>query len=155
VRSSSSAGIDVVDQALRFLGSRPHAAAELGQKLRRKGYKQAEIEAALTRLRELGYVDDASFARSLIGWRSGSRGRRAIAAELAARGVSRETAAQVLGETDPDSDHTAARAIAARLLRPPASPEQVARVAAKLRRRGFGEDAVSGALRDFAGFGSD
>lgn len=144
-----------MDRALRLLGGRPHAAAELRQKLRRRGHDQAEIEAVLTRLRELGYLDDAAFARSLVGWRARSRGGSAIAAELAARGVARDVAAAVLAEADPEAEREAARVLASKLLRPPHSPEQVARVAARLRRRGFGQDTINAALRSLGAESSD
>ena len=75
--------LPIVDAALVILAQRPHAAAELRRKLRQKGHEAEAIEAALTRLAELGYLDDAEFARALVGWRAGKRGRRAIAAELA------------------------------------------------------------------------
>lgn len=154
-RDSGPGDASTLDRALRLLAGRPHAAAELRLKLRHRGHDPAEIEAALARLRELGYLDDAAFARSLAGWRSGSRGRRAIAAELSARGVPRDVAAEVLAEADPEAERAAARALASKLLRPPAVPEQVARVAARLRRRGFGEDAITSAVRSLGAESSD
>src|SRR5207248_2551431 len=82
--------------------------AELRLKLRRRGYQPGEIEEALTRLTELGYIDDAAFARALAGRRSGERGRRAIAAELMAKGVGRDVIQAALGEVGDDADLAAA-----------------------------------------------
>ena len=149
-RTKPRSEVDALDRALRLLGSRPHATAELRRKLRQRGYESAEIEAALARLQELGYLDDAAFARSLIGWRSGTRGHRAIASELAARGISRSEAQAALAETDPDAERDAARVLAAKLMAAGGGAADVAKVAPRLRRRGFSEEAVRGALRDLA-----
>lgn len=136
------------DRALLILAGRPHSAAELARKLRQRGHGGDEVEAAIARLRGVGYLDDRAFAQSLVGWRSASRGRRAMASELAARGVSRDVAQEVLGEVDADTELEAAAKIAAR---DPANP---ARAAAKLRRRGFSEDVIRTVLRTHLEFGS-
>jgi regulatory protein len=130
------------DRSLLILAGRPHSAVELGRKLRQRGHEAEEVEAALARLRDLGYLDDRAFAESLVGWRSSSRGRRAMASELAARGVSRAVAQEVLGALDPESELEAARRLAAR------DRGNIPRAAARLRRRGFSEDSIRAALRE-------
>jgi len=152
-RSRSSGGGPATgpfDRALLILAGRPHSAAELRLKLRRRGHDADEVESALTRLRELGYLDDAAFAQSLVGWRSRSRGRRAIASELAARGVPREVSAAVLAEVDPEAELAAAQALLARSLRDRGDERELSRAVAKLRRRGFDADTIQSALRAFA-----
>jgi regulatory protein len=130
------------DRALLILAGRPHSSAELRRKLRQRGHDADEVEATLTRLGEAGYLDDRAFAQSLVGWRSGKRGRRAMASELAARGVSRDVAMDVLGELDPAAELEAARRLVAR------DSDDPRRAAARLRRRGFGEDTIRSALRE-------
>ena len=81
-----------MEVAARFLATRPRTRWELERRLRRAGSEEPEIMAALERLTELGYVDDAAFAR---WWgeqrdRHSPRGRRMIEAELRQRGVPRE-----------------------------------------------------------------
>src|SRR5207248_9318412 len=63
-----------LDAGVRMLARRAHSRAELRLKLRRRGYQPGEIEEALTRLTELGYIDDEAFARALAGRPSGQRG---------------------------------------------------------------------------------
>src|SRR5258708_28191758 len=66
------------------------------RKLAQRGYSPEDIEAALTRLDELGYLNDLSFAEGLVRVRSASRGPRALSAELARRGVGRAQADRAL-----------------------------------------------------------
>ncbi len=139
---SKKTELGAFDRALLILAGRPHSAAELGRKLRSKGHGAEEVEATLGRLGELGYVDDRAFAESLVGWRSGTRGRRAMAAELAARGVSRQVALEVLDGLDPQSELGAARKVAAR------GGADAVRAAARLRRRGFSEATIRSVLRE-------
>jgi regulatory protein len=134
-----------LDAALVILAQRPHAASELRWKLRRKGHEPDQVESALARLGELGYLDDGAFARTLVSWRSSKRGRRAIASELAQRGVPREQAEAALAELDPDSEAAAARWVAAPALRS-GDAASLARAAAKLRRRGFSEAVIRAVL---------
>ncbi len=49
----------------RLLGFRGRSEKELLERLRRKGFDRGVSEQALLRLKELGYLDDGAFARSL------------------------------------------------------------------------------------------
>ncbi|MBP1644059.1 MAG: recX, partial [Acidobacteria bacterium] len=78
-----------LDKALQLVARRPHFRAELRRKLVARGFDEDEVAAALGRLTELGYLDDAELAA-----REGERlrerrglGRAGIAAELARKGA--------------------------------------------------------------------
>jgi SOS response regulatory protein OraA/RecX len=62
--------------------------------------------------------------------------------------VSRDVVQEVLGALDPEAELEAARKLAAR------DPDNPARAAARLRRRGFSEDAIRTVLRSHLEFGS-
>jgi len=104
MRSSSRAASGTVRRpqpsalgaGLRLLGMRAHSRAEMERKLGRRGYSPDEIESALVRLEELGYLNDQAFAEGLVRRRSGSRGPRALSAELAQKGVGRAQADRAL-----------------------------------------------------------
>ncbi len=66
------------------------------RKLARRGHTPEEIDSALARLEELGYLNDLSFAEGLVRLRSKSRGPRALSAELAQKGVGRAQADRAL-----------------------------------------------------------
>jgi regulatory protein len=51
------------EYALRALGGRAHSVSELAEKLRRRAERQEDVKDVLARLKELGYLDDRSFAQ--------------------------------------------------------------------------------------------
>jgi regulatory protein len=150
--------------AMRFLGARPRTRWELDRRLRRAGAAEAVVESTLDRLAELGYVDDAAFAR---WWgeqrdRHAPRGRRLIEAELRRSGVPREVIEAYRDEHAsperapedqalPGTEADRAREALARHLRGrrlPADPKGLQRIGMFLVRRGFDPDTVRAALRN-------
>lgn len=83
---------------VRLLGLRSHSVAELTRKLRRRGHSEEDVAAAVARLLEQRYLNDAEFARALVNRRTASRGAAAIAAELKAKGISRAGIEEALGD---------------------------------------------------------
>ena len=105
-----------LDSALRLLSYRPRSERELRDRLQRKGVGRVAIDDTIRRLRELGYVDDAAFARFWTETRQAARprARRILAGELRRQGVAQEEAEEA---TAGISDEEAARAAAGRRLR--------------------------------------
>ncbi len=89
-------------RALKLLARRDHFAAELREKLTRKGYPIDEVDAALARCVDLGLIDDEKLAHRFAAFRSADRGwgPRRLEAELRRRGVASNLAgtAANLGE---------------------------------------------------------
>jgi regulatory protein len=80
------------ESAFRLLGYRDRSRAELGRKLRDRGYPAAVASAVVARLEELGIVDDQRFAASWVRSRAAQgMGARRIARELGQKGVAAET----------------------------------------------------------------
>jgi regulatory protein len=71
---------DPFNVALRLLARYERSSADLRERLRRRGFAEEEIGAALQRCRELGYLDDARYAR--LRARSLLAGGRAVGARL-------------------------------------------------------------------------
>jgi regulatory protein len=90
----------VLDAALRFLESRARSEAEVRRRLTFAGYRAELVEDAITRLRELGMLDDAAFARAWVESRDRARprGERALRQELSLKGVERGLLDEVLAE---------------------------------------------------------
>ena len=118
--------------AYRHLNRRERTVSEMRAHLLAKGLEPVVVDAAVQELAELGYLDDARFARlfaqdkrELVGW-----GAERIRRELLGRGVERELALQAArGETA--SEVTAAgtdgeldRALAVLRRRFPAAPRE-------------------------------
>jgi SOS response regulatory protein OraA/RecX len=132
------------DRACRLLAVRPHFASELGAKLARRRYPQAEIEQALARLVREGWLDDAAAARSLVASRlaRGPLGRARLRAELERRGAPAEAAAAALAEL-PEDDLPAARQAAGRW-----RGKSAAALARHLARKGFSRRAIFAVLAE-------
>lgn len=84
----------VVARAVTLLAAREHSAAQLQLKLKQRGFSDASIAWALTRLEQEGAQDDSRFAESWIRsrMRRGGVGRQLLLAGLQARGIGREMA---------------------------------------------------------------
>ena len=102
---------DAYDAAVRYLGSRPRSVSAIKRHLRTKRFDDAAQDIAIEKLRAQRYIDDEAFARYWVEQRARFRpkGQRAIASELMAKGVARETIDLVLGEADPDAETKRAR----------------------------------------------
>ena len=139
-----------IDAGLRLLAGRAHSRAEVRRKLARRGYDLDDVEGAVNRLVELGYLDDASFAAGHVRRRSGTHGPLALSAELSARGVDRRMADAALAGFDPEAQLAAATRLATRLAgrsRPAGYRELLESVGAKLLRRGFSMTVAREACR--------
>jgi len=137
--------------AIRILGGAGQSGAALSTRLQRRGFSAAASEMAVTRCRQLGYVDDTSLARSVATrlQRSG-HGASRIAAELRARGISRDAASSAMESLDPDDGERAlevGRRLVERELRRGDDAGMRRRIAGALQRRGFSGSIIAATLR--------
>ncbi len=150
-RSSKAPTVPALDAGLRLLAGRAHSRSELRLKLVRRGYSDADVDAAMTRLADLGYLDDRQFAAGHVRRRSATVGPLALSAELAARGVERAAAGEALAAFGPAAQLASAKQLALRLRghRSFAGYEQLlAVVGPKLVRRGFSATIARNACRE-------
>lgn len=125
--------------ALHYLAARPRSRAEVTQQLTHKEHPPEAIAAALDRLEERMYVDDAAFAEYWVDSRSRFRPRSAVALryELRQKGV--DPAAIEAATQELDESAAAWSAVASRLERWQAlSEDELAqKISGYLARRGF------------------
>jgi len=129
---------DLMRHAIDLLSRRARSEAELARALVRRGGDEETVAGILERLRGLGYIDDAGLARRWVESRGTSRGRGVLAGELRRKGVD---PAEALAERSDDDERAAALAAAVRKVgEAPRDTDRAAqaRLAAHLRRRGFG-----------------
>ena len=142
------------DRALDMLAFRGRATRELRTALLRKGEEEANVNHAVERLLAMGLLDDAAYSRQYVHAKVTGPGfsRRRLQAELARRGVARETAdaaiAEVLSEDDVDTEAILER-VAAKKLRSmerldPATQRR--RLYEFLARRGYDSDDIRRAI---------
>jgi regulatory protein len=132
------------ERTVKILAGRRHAAAELRRKLAARGHEAGEVEGALARARELGYLDDEGAARD---WarelaHRGGQGRRRARKKLIARGLDPALVQRALDEVwDDELERAHLEEVLDRLLaRDPealATREGRARLHRKLLSRGF------------------
>jgi regulatory protein len=103
---------------LRALTGAPKTRQQLADLLSTRGVPDDAAEAVLDRFVEVGLIDDAAFARAWVSSRQAGRGlaRRALSAELRAKGVAPEVAAEAVGEVGDDDEREAARRLVDRKL---------------------------------------
>ena len=119
----------VLEAAARFLEARARSIGEVRRRLTSAGYRVDLVESAITRMTELGMLDDEAFARAWVESRDRARprGERALTDELRLRGVDRtviagalderrESAAADAGTDDDEAPPSADEAAAERLL---------------------------------------
>jgi regulatory protein len=147
--SASDLAQPAMGAALRLLSIRSRSRRELRMALSRKGFAEAQQELVLSRLAELGYVDDLRFARDRAGalLRNGKLGPGAIIQRLCAHGLSEEQAKQALAQAQGESGvppvETARRLLEKRSLAGrPLSPTEQAKAARLLRARGFADSTI-------------
>jgi regulatory protein len=94
-------------RALRILAARPRSEKQLRDRLlANAGADAAAIDDCITRLKELGYIEDGRFAESYASHRISMRpmGRARIARELAHKKVDRSTITRALDSVFSQSD---------------------------------------------------
>ena len=138
-----------LEAALRLLSYRPRSEQELRRRLEAEGLRRsAPVDEALARLRELGYVNDAAFARFYTETQQASRPRsqRLLTGELRRRGIEAEhRRGGDGGVSDEEAAYAAAAPTAAIAARAgvPALPRAAGRVPDPTRlqlRRGPADD---------------
>ncbi len=134
------------DRALDLLARRPHFAAELRAKLDQRGYSSAEVETALDRLAEDGYLNEAETARVLVGQlRRRGYGHLRIQRDLRRRGADEEAARSALLKLGDEDEVELAERVAARWRSIHERKGAVA-LARHLERRGFAARTIGAVL---------
>jgi regulatory protein len=130
---------------LRLLTARARTRAELSGQLTKRGYPDDIRDRVLDRLAAAGLVDDADFAAEWVRSRRANAGksRRALAAELHAKGVDNDVITRALGGLDAAAERERAEQLVRARLRREALGEDDTRVsrrlAAMLARRGYSQ----------------
>jgi regulatory protein len=96
---------------LRALTGTPKTRQQLADLLEQRGIPEDAAVTVLDRFTEVGLIDDAAYARAWVSSRQAGRGlaRRALSAELRAKGVEPEVAAEAVEAVGDDDEREAAR----------------------------------------------
>jgi len=138
-----------LQRALGLLTRREHSRKELTRKLTDRGVERAEAAAAIEKLCDAGWQDDARFAQVLVRSRANAGyGPIRIRAELGTHGLDREAVAAAMDSFDGDWA-TNAQDLVRRRFGPGIATDgsRQRKAADMLVRRGFAADDIRTALR--------
>lgn len=135
----------ILATAYRILSRRDHSREELREKLVRREFSSSEIEAALARLENQGYLNDSELAKNLVRHYQKFRrmGLAAIRSHLFRKGISEEAIGEALAEYSSGAEETNLEHLIERRLEAGDSREKLVR---KLMRRGYSAGNIFKAL---------
>ncbi|MGE4273133.1 MAG: regulatory protein RecX [Desulfitobacterium sp.] len=87
-----------LETALTYLSRRILSRYELVQRLTRKGFSEQEIDSALERLLEWGYINDQEYARVYCRSKQTNHSKKKISCDLKGRGIQEHIVEQVFQE---------------------------------------------------------
>lgn len=136
--------------AIYYLGAKPRTRKQLEQYLTRKEFEENNIIYALDRLESEHIIDDDAYAVQFAAQRlrNGLKGRRWIKQELQQRGISRDTAAEVVNALDQESELASAKVAAEKKWRSlkGEQKDRKRKLMGYLLRRGYPGDIVKEAV---------
>lgn len=142
---------EAMEKAGRLLSVRARTEQEIRDRLAAADFDAAVVEQTITRLDELGLLDDLDFARERIRDRSARKklGPRALRAELSAKGVERSVIDRALEAEGLDEEDLATQAAAAWVRKVARFPlaEQAHKLQQMLLRKGFSFEAAQAGAR--------
>ena len=99
-RRAAAEASDVLEAAARSLSGAPRSRRSLEERLITAGYPEEQVRFAVSRLAEIGLIDDERFGQALLDSRDRSRqrGDRALLQELKRRGIDEELAQRLLAQ---------------------------------------------------------
>ncbi len=135
--------------AVDLLARQEQSSAKLREKLRRKGYEEEETEAAIARLIEKHYLNDAdACARQFAFLYEESRSSvRQITRKLLQRGFPSDLVKSCIPEDTYEREKEAAHRVLALKFKPSADPRKMM---ASLYQKGFESSVCRAAVEDYA-----
>jgi regulatory protein len=139
--------------ALRLLKLRPRSRGELSSKMSGKGYGQAIIIDVLDALTQMGFIDDAAFAKAWLQYRlNRPMGFRRVERELIEKGITKDVIRGHWAEVKANYDELeVVRALAKKRVRQYNNIDPLKRkkrVMDYLARRGFQLDVIMKVIKE-------
>ncbi len=155
-RSTSDArGEQAHALCLRLLTARARTRAELAERLAKRGYPDDVATTVLARLEGVGLIDDEDFAGQWVRSRQANagKGKRALAAELRAKGIDDEIVTAALDGIDAGMERRRAEQLVQSRLRRESlgggdEIKVTRRLVGMLARRGYSQSMAIGVVTD-------
>jgi regulatory protein len=138
---------------LRALTGTPKTRQQLADLLTKRGVPDDAATTVLDRFTEVGLIDDAAYAEAWVSSRQAGRGlaRRALSAELRAKGVDPEVTAAAVEAVDDDDERAAARKLVERRLNSMLRLDRATatrRLMGMLARKGYNGGLAAAVIRE-------
>ena len=138
----AAAPISLKGRALRLLGQREQARAELERKLRQHETEPGELARALDHLQAKGFIDEQRVLESVVFRRAPRLGAMRVRQELQAKGLAPEAIAQAVAELQGSEVERAREVWRKKFQEPAADAQGRARQMRFLAARGFGGETI-------------
>lgn len=141
------------EAALTMLDRMNRTRRDLEQRLKKKGFQPNAIDAALTRLEDVGIIDDRQLAYALVRDRFERKGvvGQALRQDLMRKGVVGELLDEAVASVDEDQRKERIDDLLRRQLRTKdaSDPKQRQRITSHLARKGYSYSEISAALHRY------
>ncbi len=146
----SKARYSAFDTALYYITFKDRTEKEIQDKLKEKGYSYSDIDVAVSKLKEYGYINEENYAFSYIKSNIHKKGYRRITSELAARGLDKDIIEEQLDMFDFSEEDTIYNILDSRFSNCDMYDEkQLRRIYSFFARRGFSYGNISNALSKY------
>ena len=137
----------IFSKASDYLATRMHSRQELYLKLIKKEYPKKDVNLALDRLEEYGYLNDNEFAKLYIESHK-KDSRQMLKNKLATKGVNSDIISEVLRGYDDEQERVLALAVATKFAKNKELNSIKQKMYAHLARKGYSRSAISYALHE-------
>lgn len=150
MKKQTQTGLSPMEYAMRYLTARDRTVSEMQAFLDGKDFGEADVDATIERLKELGLLDDRRFARRFVETRLASKpiSRRHLKDQLLGHGLNGTDVEEALALADDETERENALAVARKYARQFSALEpekRRERVLLRLEARGFSYDAARSA----------
>lgn len=145
---------EALNAAIKYISYRPRSEKEIADKLIAKGFDRQTADAAIDRLKETGYINDANYAKALAGsrMRNKSWGPLKISADLKRRGLADSIIKESIGLIRPLEESTARNALDKWMrlkgVTAPIDRDAMPKAYRFLKSRGFSDATVGRVIRN-------
>lgn len=143
-----------LDKALTHITFTMKTEREIRSFLTKKGYLQAVCDYVVDRMKELGYLDDAAYAKRYCESVAGKKGSRLVAAELKRKGVDDEAIFGAVSEIT-DEEEGAKRCLEKYLRGKECDRETLQKAYRRLLAKGYDYETAKAVLQSLKGCDED
>ncbi len=137
-------------RAMHILEKQDKTEQQLRDKLLENQYPVQIVEYAIDYVKTYGYIDDVSYARRYIEYRSRSKSRKQLKMELYAKGVSSEIITQIFDDMEEGEMETIRKLILKKSAEPQLLEEQEKKkLKTSLMRKGFAYSEIEKVFSQF------